>query len=253
MGISGRNHLSLQMVGTVHRDPQGKRKLLRLLQKEQPFFISVEISPYSRMFRVERSAAFRSILRKNLLRIQQEEGISWRKIISHRDIQAIFFLLKEPYEWGAAKAYAEQTGGVLKDIDLSCYAEEKLSYLPELVSRENLQALLRLPSPDMGGQIEAHYRWARSLFSHPPSVWFGSHEFQARDTIMAERIRGFVHLAGGRKVIHIGGWEHLIEFRDGLSLFKLLQDLHPQRILLSDVENGSSWNRKGMNSEEVLI
>ncbi len=226
---------SLLLVGTVHRDPQGKAKLLRLLQQEQPSAITVEVSPYARIFRAQKSPAFRAILRGNLKRIHEEGNLSWREIFSHSAIRGIFFLLKEPYEWRAAAAYSQRTGIVLKAIDLSRYSEEKLSHLPELVSGENLRALLRLSSPDLTEEVEAHYNRARFLFSHPPSLWPQSPEERERETFMAEEIRRLVRHAGGQKVLHIGGWEHLLKIPGRTSLYELLENLGPMRVLLSDV------------------
>jgi hypothetical protein len=228
---------SLLMIGTVHRDPRGKAKLNRLLQREKPAFISVEISPYSRIFRAQKAAAFRAILRENLKSIQKEEGNPWREIFSHSEIRGIFFLLREPYEWQAAEAYAGQSGSSVEEIDLSLYSQEKLSHLSDLVSLENLRTLLRIPFPDLTEQVATQYRRASFLFSHPPSIWPRNSEVKKRESFMAEKIRSLVHRARGEKMLHVGGWEHLIEFPGGESLYDLLRDLGPQRVLLSDGGN----------------
>ncbi len=241
---------SLLLVGTVHHDPQGKAKLLRLLQQEQPAAISVEISPYARIFRAQEAGALRAILRENLKRIHEEENLSWREIFFHSAVRGIFFLLREPYEWRAAEAYARRTGIVLKDIDLSRYSEEKLSHLPELISGENLRSLLRLSSLDLTEQVEAHYKRARFLFSHPPSLRPESLEERERETFMAEEIRKLVRQASGQKVLHIGGWEHLLEFSVGISLFELLKDLRPLRVLLSEVDNREKAICRGSGRRE---
>jgi hypothetical protein len=250
MDVSGRTIPSLLMVGTVHRDPQGKARLLRLLQQERPAAISVEISPYAIIFRAQKAGAFRAILRENLKRIHEEENFSWREIFSNSAIRGIFFLLKEPYEWQAAEAHAQRTGIVLKDIDLSRYSEEKLSHLSELVSKANLRALLRLSSPDLTEQVEAHYNRARFLFSHPPSLWPKCLEERERETFMAEEIRRLVRQARGQKVLHIGGWEHLLEFPGETSLYELLKDLRPMRVLLSEVDNRGKSICRGSGRKE---
>ena len=228
---------SLIMVGTVHRDPQGYSRLWRLLQREQPALVTVEITPYGRIFRARQAAALRTTLRENLWRIKKEEGQPLREIISQSAILGIFFLLKEPYEWQAAKAYADRYGIFLRDIDLSCYSEDKLSHLSELLSLENLRTLLRIPYPDLSRQVESEYSRARSLFFHPSSTWSAAREAKAREAHMAEKIRTFVRRVEGKKILHVGGWEHLIEFSQGKSLFGLLQDLRPRRILLSSMAN----------------
>ncbi len=232
-GCSPENGSPLLLVGTAHRDPGGKSKLLTLLDKEKPAFITVEISPYARSFRRRKGTAFRAMLRQNLQKIHKEEKIPWREILSDGAIQGIFFLLKEPYEWMAAEVYAKATGAVLEEVDLSRYSAEKLSRVPELVSEKNLRFLLRSSSPGMSEQAAAQYRRARALFSRPPSVWPQSPEERERENFMAGRIRRIFQRAGGRKVAHVGGWEHLVEFSGGATLLGLLLDLRPRRVLLS--------------------
>ena len=236
MGMGREDHPPLLMIGTVHRDPRGKSKLLGLLRKERPSVVSVEISPYGRFFRDRKSAALRATLRENLRGIHREEGRPWREILSHGAIQGIFLLLKEPYEWQAATAYVSEAGSELQDIDLSRISEEKLSHLSDIVSRENLRSLLRLSLPSLSEQVEDHYCRARFLFSHPPSVWLKSRDLEERESFMAQKIRRLFLQAEGKKLAHIGGWEHLLELSEGLTLYTLLKDLRPRRMLLEEVE-----------------
>ena len=236
MGMGREDHPPLLMIGTVHRDPRGKSKLLGLLRKERPSVVSVEISPYGRFFRDRKSAALRATLRENLRGIHREEGRPWREILSHSAIQGIFLLLKEPYEWQAAAAYVSEAGSELQDIDLSRISEEKLSHLSDIVSRENLRSLLRLSLPSLSEQVEDHYCRAGFLFSHPPSVWLKSRDLEERESFMAQKIRRLFLQAEGKKLAHIGGWEHLLELSEGLTLYTLLKDLRPRRMLLEKAE-----------------
>ena len=208
MAMSKRTR-SLILVGTVHRDPEGYAKLLRLLEQEQPSIITVEISPYSRAFRAQQAAGLRARLRENLQKIGREKGRPLREIISQRAVLEIFLALREPYEWRAAKDYADRHGIALMDIDLSGYAEEKLSHLTELISLKNLRALLHLPSFDPSRQVESQYARAKFLFTHPPSSWPTSEEVMNREAHMAEKIRGFARQKNEGKALHIGGWEHI--------------------------------------------
>ena len=236
---------SLVLVGTVHRDPKGYAKLLRLLEQERPSIITVEISPYSRAFRAQQAAALRARLRENLRMIGREKGRPLREIISQRAVLEIFLALREPYEWRAAKDCADRHGIALMDIDLSGYAKDKLSHLTELISLENLRALLHLPSFDLSRQVESQYARAKFLFTHPPSTWPTSEEVINREAYMAEKIRGFARQKNEGKTLHIGGWEHLIEFPQGKSLLGLLRDLQPHRIILASMAN--EWGSVGGN------
>ena len=219
MGTSWKDRPPLLMIGTVHRDPRGKSKLLGLLRRERPDLVSVEISPYARAFRALKSAGLRTTLRENLGRIHREEGRPWREILSHSAIQGIFLLLKEPYEWRAASAYGVESGCRVQDIDLSEFSEEKLDHVSEVVSLENLRTLLRLSLPSLPEQVADHYRRARFLISYPPSGWVHGRQLEDRESAMAQEIRRLFSQAEGKKMAHVGGWEHLLELSGGLTLF----------------------------------
>jgi|YelNatPaOPRAMG01_1025707.scaffolds.fasta_scaffold40435_3 pheromone shutdown protein TraB len=226
------NVSSLILIGTVHRDPHGYKKLFHLLSEIKPRIITVEISPYSLSFRAKHVPEIRRILRENLRRMKNEDSLSLKEIISHGAVMSIFCLLKDPFEWQAAKFYAQISNAYLFDIDLSVYAQEKLAYLAELVSLENLKSLYKLPSRSFFKEISAQYAKANHLFHNPPKIWPVTKEILEREFYMAEKIRQIFKSNEGVIFCHIGGWEHLLERPDGKSLFHLLQDLNPQRILL---------------------
>jgi pheromone shutdown protein TraB len=226
---------SLVMVGTVHRDPKGFGRLLRILEREGPDFITVEISSYAREFRRKRSSDLRLILMENLKKIQGEEREKYRHLLFHGEIQGIFLLLKVPFEWGASEVYAERRQIELRAIDLSAYAEEKLMHISELIDLENLRALLRSPQTPIDDQVNLQYKRARMLWNHPPAT--GStilEEVQEREAHMAGEIRRLMEENKKRKILHVGGWEHLMETLHGKSLFTRLGDLKPRRLLLAD-------------------
>jgi len=224
---------SLVMVGTVHRDPGGYGKLLRILDREAPGFITVEISPYALEFRAKMAFGLRAALRENLKEIQREEGAPCR-LFSCGEIQGIFLLLKVPFEWRAAEKYAKRWEIGLKPIDLSAYAEEKLSQISELIRLDNLRVLLKVPQPSIAEQVCRQYERARSLWCLPSETGFISAEIQAREEHMAREIRRLMAGNRRRKVLHIGGWEHLLPAFSGKSLFARLEDLNPRRLLLGD-------------------
>jgi hypothetical protein len=227
---------SLVMVGTVHRDPKGFGKLLRILEREAPDFITVEISPYALEFREKQASHFRAILRENLQKIQREEGESYRRFLSRGEIQGIFLLLKVPFEWKAAKEYARRSRIGLKAIDLSTYSEEKLAQISELIHLDNLRALLRRPQPPIENRVDRQYMRARTLWSSPASIGSTSEETQERERHMAGEIRRLMDGFKKKKGLHVGGWEHLVPASRGESLFARLENLNPRRLLLSDGE-----------------
>jgi pheromone shutdown protein TraB len=227
---------SLIMVGTVHRDPKGFGKLLRILEREAPDFITVEISPYALEFREKQASHFRAILRENLQKIQREEGESYRRFLSHGEIQGIFLLLKVPFEWKAAKEYARRSRIGLKAIDLSTYSEEKLARISELIQIENLRALLQSSSPAIIDQVIFQNRRAQNLWNQPLASGSPQEEIQERERHMAGEICRVMAEGNKRKILHVGGWEHLLPASQGKSLFTRLENLNPRRLLLSDGE-----------------
>jgi len=225
---------SLVMVGTVHRDPKGFGKLLRILEREAPNFITVEISPYALEFRAKQASHLRAILRENLKIIQREEGGSYRRFLSYGEIQGIFLLLKVPFEWRAAAEYARRSRIGVKAIDLSAYSEEKLAWISELIHIENLRALLRSSSPAIGGQVILQNKRAQNLWNRPLASGLPQEEIQERERHMAGEIRRVMEEGNKRKILHVGGWEHLLPASQGKSLFARLEKFKPCRILLTD-------------------
>jgi hypothetical protein len=223
------------MVGTVHRDPKGFGRLLRLLEKEEPQGIAVEVSPYALTFRARQTFHLRSLLRENLRKIQADGGESYREILSHGEIQGIFLLLKVPYEWKAAEFFARRENAWLKAIDLSNYSEKKLQHLAELIGPNNLRALLRTPRKAIADRIAAEYARARNFWTHPPPGWAPSEETENREVNMAEEISRLTDKGRHGKVLFIGGWEHLLDPPSGETLYTRLRKYRPRRILLGDV------------------
>jgi hypothetical protein len=228
----------LVLVGTVHRDPRGYARLFRVLEKERPGLITVEMSSYSRTFRVRQSSMIRDTLRANLRKIQKEDRQPLSGILSHSLILGIFFLLKEPFEWRAAKSYASQYGVLLQEIDLSSFAQDHLAYLSELVALKNLRTLLHLNSLAYGDLVQAQYSRADFLFHHPPLIRLTPPAFQEREVFMAGKIRELIQGTTNKgKILHVAGWEHLIDSPEENSLVGLLKDLQPRRVLLSTLGN----------------
>jgi hypothetical protein len=53
-----------------------------------------------------------------------------------------------------------------------------------------------------------------------------------RDRWMAAQIRRLLAARCGGHLVHVGGWVHLVEDARGETLYSLLADLAPQRLLL---------------------
>ena len=154
--------------------------------------------------------------------------------MSHGEIQGIFLLLKVPFEWKAAEEYARRSRIGLKAIDLSTYSEEKLARISELIQIENLRALLRSSSLAIGDQVIFQNKRAQNIWNQPLAGGSPQEEIQEREKHMAGEIRRLMAEGNKRKILHVGGWEHLLLASQGKSLFVRLEKFKPCRILLTD-------------------
>jgi hypothetical protein len=59
-------------------------------------------------------------------------------------------------------------------------------------------------------------------------------ETREREANMAGEIRRLMEENRKGKILHVGGWEHLVEALHGNSLLARLEDLKPRRLLLED-------------------
>ena len=62
----------------------------------------------------------------------------------------------------------------------------------------------------------------------PPRPW-------RRERFLARRLRGLA--SRHRRVVHLGGWEHLVEWQDSPGLWGDLADFNPLRVLLDEADD----------------
>jgi hypothetical protein len=143
--------------------------------------------------------------------------------------------IQMPFEWRAAHAYGREYGARWHPIDLSGPAREHLPrYAGELLDHENLGQLLETAGGSLEEQAAAAYRRGRLSERHP--LWRppgSAHGVtRLRERTMAARLRKLDHR--GRRVAHLGGWEHMASWEDGGGIYELLRDLQPQRFFLDE-------------------
>ncbi|MDO3378190.1 hypothetical protein [Geoalkalibacter halelectricus] len=230
---------SLVLLGTVHRDPHSVPCLRRLLEQLGPALVSLEMSPWARDFRLERGPALQRRLHDILKSLAEERGLDPAEIARHPAIREIRALLALPYEYRAAAAYCAARGVPLHLIDDNAVSQEKLALVEyELVSIANLRTLLSLPEPPANRENHATAR--RLLADDCPieirqaflAARRGEHGIGPRDRRMARQIRKLGQEARPERLVHIGGWVHLVDDAKGETLYSLLADLKPERRLL---------------------
>ena len=84
--------------------------------------------------------------------------------------------------------------------------------------------------------MAAEFRRARLAMARAPRRPFSpaAPETLRRERFLARRLRGLV--SRHRRVVHLGGWEHLVAWEDSPGLWPDLADLKPQRLLLDEAD-----------------
>ena len=229
---------SLTLIGTVHHDLRSAATLAELLEQLQPDRLTVEISPSVVVYRQTHGVL---LLRKLEMIVERltEHSAPLSVISDHPGIVAIRHLLCLPYEFQVACTYAKKKGIEVQAIDQADISLLKLRQVEEsLISLQHLKRIVAAPGtapPD-----NAHrYELAGQLLSSPDprlrSAFLqgcrGEEGIGPRDRHLAGKIRPLVQGQRGH-LVHIGGWVHLIDDPDGETLYSLLRDLQPRRLLL---------------------
>ena len=234
---------TLTLIGTIHRDPLGGDKLRSLLEQLSPDLLTLEMSPLALSFRQGKSGQKLQRLDMILDRLSQTLGRELGQLKSHPAVVDIRSLLDFPFEYRAAAAFAKERGIGLGLIDLSEISAIKLKRVEtELITYRNLKVLVNLPpcAEKTGGE---DFGSARMLISPKLDETVrqaflqrhrGEEGIGPRDRWMAGEIRRRLEQSPGRHLVHIGGWVHLVDDREGETLYSLLKDCQPRRVLLED-------------------
>ena len=236
---------SLTLVGTIHRDPSGLPRLMEALERESPDIITLEMSEYGVGFRERNGPRLKEKLFNIIQGLHEKKGQKQRgklnrpqNLFENGAIRAILLTLELPFEFRAVKAYCERTRISFRCIDLSKYSREKLKTLQkELITEENLRKILSLAPKDPHEELQKQRALARRLTSQDADKLFIEAFLNGktgdgmvhRDRYMSLRIKELLRNQG--KTLHVGGWEHLLDDPRGKTLYSLLKNLRPRRIL----------------------
>jgi hypothetical protein len=227
--------MDLILVGVVHRDPKGRGLLAGLLAELKPEAICLEMSPLGLVWRETQGP----ILKKRLARLLQSLPIGKR---AHPHVQMIGAALGLPFEFLAARAHARRKRLPLHLVDLNWISREHLAlYGSDIVTAKNLAILVQADDLSLEERVTREYRTASDLLSGggrlrpgiSPKVHDGASRL--RERFLACRIR--LVASRHRRVVHVGGWSHLIEDPEGRSMASHLKDLSPRRMLLSEARD----------------
>jgi hypothetical protein len=224
LGPNGSYRLTL--IGTVHGDPRGRARAGALLYHLRPDLVTVEISLFSLRYRRQHEAQWQRQLAAALAGLPEGAGL-------HLAIRRLAAQLALPFEVRAAQDYSRRTGAAWRPLDLGFLSRRHLPrYGPELLSPANLEALLTTADGELEEFVAAEFRRARQALAQAPRrpISPGASETARRERFLGRRLRGLT--SRQRRVVHLGGWEHLVAWQDSPGLWGELADLKPGRLLL---------------------
>lgn len=232
--------LPLILVGSVHGDELGFQRAFSFLSAFRPEVVFVELSPYAKVFRDRHRSTLQQTLTLNLRNAARQCGLALREALSHPEIRAVRRQLALPFEYRAARRFAQATGSALSLVDYSPFSRELLELWPELVSKDNLALLLTLPHDHRLSSSRTYELAARAIGGADPlaAVLLGSRTsgmspfMEKRERFMADRIRSVLKAQAPHKAAYLGGWEHLTVAGTSSSLRKLLGLEHTPCYLL---------------------
>ena len=202
----------------------------KLLAHLQPDMVTVEISPFSLCYRLRHGPDWQRQLARALALLPAAA-------VRHLAIQRLAAQVALPFEVRAARDYHRNTGVDWRPLDLGAPARRHLPrYGPELLSPANLKALLAMADGSLEEYVAAEFNRARLALERAPRRLLagGNTEILRRERFLARRLRTLT--SRYRRVVHLGGWEHLVAWQDGPGLWRDLEDLQPQRLLLDEAD-----------------
>jgi hypothetical protein len=223
-------NFSLILIGTVHGDPRGQARAGRLLHHLRPDLVTVEISPFSLGYRLKHGRGWQRQLAAALAELPAGAE-------RHLAIQRLAAQVALPPEVRAAGDYSRRANVPWRPLDLGFLSRRHLPrYATELLTPANLEALLATADGELEDFVAGQFHRARQALAGAPRrrIFPGLPETVRRERFMARRLRRLV--SGHRRVVHLGGWEHLVAWEDSPGLWPDLADLKPRRLLLDEAD-----------------
>jgi hypothetical protein len=188
--------MPLVLLGVVHRDPRGKRRLLDHLTRLKPLAVSLEVSPASVRIRNEQGPVWLSLFKQRVRNERRRTHQSLGRLLRGGALRGLWEYLRLPYEYRAALEYAQSQKIPLFLIDDSATATDFLDRVEtELLSEDNIGSLIR--EADGNGletDVAAQYARARTCLASPqpiPSAGLANNwdAWADREKGLAQRLR----------------------------------------------------------------
>ena len=237
----------LFLIGTVHHDPRGYKKLYAQLSALKPDLITLELSPYGRGFRTKnhkRLSRRLLSLYKKAFGVNPHHDVSPESVLLPSPVQSLVYTLNYPFEFLAARDYAHSCRVPFYCIDLSHVSRQMMHMLKrETLSINNISMLLTLPYKNLQESVDlcykkAQYIWDAKACMEKAAVMQHAADMK-REKHMSRRIKNLVKRHPDKKLVHIGGWEHFTRDAGCTTMYELLRGLSPERMLLTDDRCGT--------------
>ena len=191
------------MLGLIHRDPEVRPLLSRWMEACRPDVITLEFSPYGYRFRKSKGAGLSRKVRETAGALSAEGCV-----IDEQALDDLLAYIEMPPEVLEASAYAAASAIPIHLIDMDLYSWVRLRHMNELVSRENLSALLCGPHP---GSTTKERVLARLYFRQGVRLFSYTEQMGERDRHMRDRIGELMAHPCAPRLLHVCGWQHLAD------------------------------------------
>jgi hypothetical protein len=196
----------------------------------RPDTVTVEISRFSLRYRLRHGPHWQRQLAQALSQLPPEAA-------SHLAIRRLAAQVAMPFEVRAARDFHCRHGVPWRPLDLGAVARQHLPrYGPELLNPSNLRAILDTPDRTLEEFVAAEFHRAHLALArlhHRPRLP-GPADRWRRERFLARRLQRLVRKY--HRVVHLGGWEHLVDWQDPRCLWWQLADPKPLRWLLDEAD-----------------
>lgn len=213
----------LLMLGTIHRDKEGEVLLYSLLDKFRPDVITIEFSNYGLFFRQKEGPRLKGLLQKVEMALQREA------VRLNEEARAyLYAYIDMPYEYRIADLYSRRHDAPCYLIDWDIPAIARLKKTDELFSYENIMKLLSSEDINTKNQMTYEKAIAFMCLKKGMRLFDYTEEMYLRDIYMSERIKRIMARQPEKRLVHICGWQHLVDPCD------VYKPLSPAKVFLYD-------------------
>jgi hypothetical protein len=231
--------VKIHLIGTVHADIDGERRLEKALREEEPEIVTVEMGKELFYYLDEAKKKGESLIRR-----MQIKGCDENHIKNVRRVMGA-----HGFEYRGCKSYCEKRGIPLHYIDdgetypwISNFLDEEK---PKKIPKRNILEKNRKFT-------NSWYRLFQAIFEGKLSgggigeIYSNALPYKIlgeRDRFMASRIQELASNCDG-KIVHVGGLIHLIE--NNVTLYSGIREYNPSRKVLKAYDE--SFQRMGYAS-----